>query len=265
MRPPKRKIFLGQTDDGRPIHITTDDLACHLQAIGGSNRGKSSFFEILMRDFIRHGEGFTLVDPHGSLYEKIVAWCAYHGSHKVRKIHLIEPGAEGWRVGIDPIGVPPHAQHSEAFDDYITDGVFAVMDAFAQAWGGEDINKMATYQRYGMKRLHTRWTPLARIDIYDDPTVKGAMLFQDGDAPGIVPGKDYEIPDSEIHGISYLLTDKPRVLIIGIGGGFDIKWDRPLSTPINFDLGRGRRSLVSRPSVELPSAIRRPILTHATG
>jgi len=108
-----------------------------------------------------------------------------------------------------------------------------------------DSKLMATYQRYGMKHLYTRWTPLARIDIEDDPTVKGAMLLQDGDAPGYVPGKDYEIPDSEIHGISYLLTEKPKVLIIGIGGGFDIKWavDRDASEITAVEINAGTLDL----------------------
>ena len=134
MKWPNRKILLGYTEDDKPVYITSEHLYHHLHAIGGSDRGKSSFFEILMREFIRKGDGFTLVDPHGSLSEKVVAWCARHDAHKHRTIHLIEPGAEGWRVGINPLAVPPGAEHSEYMDDYLTDRVFAVMDALAQSW-----------------------------------------------------------------------------------------------------------------------------------
>ena len=148
MQRPNKKILLGRTDDGKPVHITYGQLYEHLHAIGGSNFGKSSFFAILMRAFIRDGAGFTLLDPHGELCERMVAWCARHDAHKIRKIHLVEPGAEGWRVGINPLAVPAGAELSKYRDDYLVDRVFAVMDAVAEAWGGEDINRMATYQRY---------------------------------------------------------------------------------------------------------------------
>jgi len=74
----------------------------------------------------------------------------------------------------------------------------------------------------------TRWTPLARIDILEDPTVgskngPGACLFQDGDAPGQMPEKGWNPPPGQIHGIAYEVKKAPKVLVIGIGGGLDLK------------------------------------------
>ena len=71
--------------------------------------------------------------------------------------------------------------------------------------------------------LATAWTPLARIDILVDPSVGGACLFQDGDAPGQMPGKEWKPPAGQIHGISYEVKKAPKVLVIGVGGGLDIK------------------------------------------
>jgi hypothetical protein len=74
----------------------------------------------------------------------------------------------------------------------------------------------------------TEWTPLARIDILVDTSVGskngvGACLFQDGDAPGQMPEKGWVPPPGQIHAIAYEVKKAPKVLVIGIGGGLDIK------------------------------------------
>jgi hypothetical protein len=71
--------------------------------------------------------------------------------------------------------------------------------------------------------LKTEWSPLGRIDIVSDPTVAGACLFQDGDAPGQMPHIDHVTSPLHIHSIGYQVKESPNVLIIGIGGGLDIK------------------------------------------
>lgn len=78
-------------------------------------------------------------------------------------------------------------------------------------------------ETFGQQTLATRWSPLGRIDIVEDPQVSGAVLLQDGDAPGQMPAADHVFPEGQIHGISYVIRDEPAVLIIGIGGGLDVK------------------------------------------
>ncbi|MCA8972506.1 MAG: hypothetical protein KDC95_22145, partial [Planctomycetes bacterium] len=92
-----------------------------------------------------------------------------------------------------------------------------------------------TYTSHGKKILATRWSPLGRIDIVEDHLVgakvvdggterveEGACLFQDGDAPGQMPHRNWKPPAAQIHGISYVIKKEPKVLIIGIGGGLDL-------------------------------------------
>lgn len=83
---------------------------------------------------------------------------------------------------------------------------------------------LATAERLDRKHLAGTWTPLARLDVYEEPTVGGAVLFQDGDAPAFMPGTQHRYPDSEIHSVSYVVSERPNVLIIGVGGGLDVKW-----------------------------------------
>lgn len=84
-------------------------------------------------------------------------------------------------------------------------------------------------EHYKQKTLETRWSPLGRIDIVEDPTVpgtngeNGACLFQDGDAPGQMPHRDWAVPAGQIHALSYEIKKEPKALIIGIGGGLDLK------------------------------------------
>ena len=78
----KKKPQLGKTEDGTSVCITSEQLPAHLHRPGGSARGNSRVFETLIRERVRKGEGFTLLDPHGSVYDRAVAWCARHGAHK---------------------------------------------------------------------------------------------------------------------------------------------------------------------------------------
>lgn len=87
-------------------------------------------------------------------------------------------------------------------------------------------------KQHGQAILATRWSPLGRIDIVEDPLVaavgddgkveSGACLFQDGDAPGQMPHRNWKTPEAQIHGLSYVIKKTPKVLIVGIGGGLDI-------------------------------------------
>ncbi len=63
-----RTTWRGQ---GRPFGIRRADRLSHLYMIGMTGVGKSTLFETLVGEDLRHGEGFALLDPHGDLYELI--------------------------------------------------------------------------------------------------------------------------------------------------------------------------------------------------
>jgi hypothetical protein len=46
--------------------------------IGSSGSGKSKFLEWLIRQDLNNGQGFCLIDPHGTLYRDVLDYCAHH-------------------------------------------------------------------------------------------------------------------------------------------------------------------------------------------
>ncbi|WP_299211963.1 type IV secretion system DNA-binding domain-containing protein [uncultured Tateyamaria sp.] len=75
----------------------------HLQVVGLSGQGKSYFLEYLIRQDIKNGAGVCLIDPHGEVYDNLVAWLAANNLHKEHRIHLINPAMQKWSVGYNPL------------------------------------------------------------------------------------------------------------------------------------------------------------------
>lgn len=58
-------------DEQRPFGIKQADRRSHLYLIGKTGTGKSTLLETFMRHDLLAGNGFTLLDPHGDLVERI--------------------------------------------------------------------------------------------------------------------------------------------------------------------------------------------------
>src|SRR5438270_8960314 len=54
--------------------IRRADRRAHMYIIGKTGTGKSTLLETLIRQDIQSGEGLLLIDPHGDLVEKVLAW-----------------------------------------------------------------------------------------------------------------------------------------------------------------------------------------------
>jgi len=128
-----KALNLGRNINRRHLSLSPDDRATHMHVLGASKRGKSKFLESLIRQDIRLGHGVCVLDPHGTLYEATLNWCARYGLGAHRKIHLIDPNDLDWTVGIDPLRCD-----DPTYLAYVVDGL---VDACAQVWGGEDSNK----------------------------------------------------------------------------------------------------------------------------
>lgn len=122
---------LGKRKRGGDLSLKDDQRAIHLHVVGGSGRGKSTLLEHMLRQDISVGRGVCLLDPHGSLYEALVRWCTRHDIGRYRRVHLVEPRAREWCFGFNPLDFEP---------DALTAGVNSVVNAFAQVWGGEDLD-----------------------------------------------------------------------------------------------------------------------------
>ena len=78
-------ILLGTTSSGRKIWLPRDDRKLHTHILGAPRRGKSRMMEHMIRSDIENGDGLLLLDPHGELYDRVVAWCAAENLFKQRE------------------------------------------------------------------------------------------------------------------------------------------------------------------------------------
>ena len=128
-----RPVSIGMGVNEAPVFLTPEQRSTHMQVIGASGRGKTKFLEQMIRQDIEHRHGLCLIDPHGTLYSEMVAWCARYGLHRRRRIHLIDPNDPEWTVGFDPL------RHDDP--EQVPLAVDAAVEVCAQVWGGEDTNR----------------------------------------------------------------------------------------------------------------------------
>ena len=126
---------LGTTRKGRTLGLSSEERSRHVHVVGASGTGKSKLLESMIRQDILSpsGHGLCLIDPHGTLADSIVEWCAALKIGKYRRIHVIDAKDETWAAGFNPLreggGIDLNAR------------VGAMVATCAEVWGGEDINQ----------------------------------------------------------------------------------------------------------------------------
>src|SRR5713226_718577 len=92
--------LLGYDARERPLFLEPEEARTHEHVIGSSGSGKSKYLESRMREYLKNGQGFALADPHGTLYEDIVAYCAHYALD--RDIILMNVSQPDCIVGFNP-------------------------------------------------------------------------------------------------------------------------------------------------------------------
>ena len=72
---PQEGILLGVKKAGQvnhEIYIAKDSLARHLYIMGQTGTGKSTLLKTMITDCLNKNEGFTVIDPHGDLYDEVL-------------------------------------------------------------------------------------------------------------------------------------------------------------------------------------------------
>jgi hypothetical protein len=85
--------------------IKEADRRTHLYIVGASGAGKSKFLEFLIRQDIKKGNGFGVIDPHGDLIEDIKGYLALAlpKDELKERIVLIDPTDEEYTVSFNPL------------------------------------------------------------------------------------------------------------------------------------------------------------------
>src|SRR5882762_9907632 len=108
-----------------------------MHVIGSSGSGKSRFLESMIRGDLKNRQGFCLVDPHGELYDSVLAYCARHALDRdVVLLNLSEPGQI---VGFNPFRKMPGGDISVQVDRRIA--------ATMHAWGVKNADDTPTLAR----------------------------------------------------------------------------------------------------------------------
>lgn len=70
-----KPLHLGFNAIKKPVNLTSDRKTHH-HVIGSSGSGKSKFLEQMIRGDLEARQGLCLIDPHGTLYNAVVKYCA---------------------------------------------------------------------------------------------------------------------------------------------------------------------------------------------
>ncbi len=111
----------------KPFGIWERDRAFHMHVIGKTGTGKTTLLENLIRQDIDAGRGLTLVDPHGDLALRVLAYARACGRNVIY-LDAADPGA--------PVGYNPLKQIADAHIPLAVSGLMEVFKKrFADAWG----------------------------------------------------------------------------------------------------------------------------------
>lgn len=136
----KRKdVLLGKTvKEGRGVYIDPKDRSTHVHIIGATGTGKSKAMEHMIREDIKAGNGLCLIDPHGRLFEDVVKWCETKRLLGKREIILFNPAEEEYTFGFNPL---------KSISGELSFHVDTMVNAVAQVWGGENLDRTPTLKR----------------------------------------------------------------------------------------------------------------------
>ena len=99
--------WLGQHDSS---FLTQQQRSTHTYVIGQPGTGKSRALEAWMLQDIVSGQGLGLIDPHGDLFQRVLARLA-NMPQTWRRVVILDPHDPMWTVGFNPLeavaGLPP--------------------------------------------------------------------------------------------------------------------------------------------------------------
>jgi hypothetical protein len=134
MKPP---LLLGYDALKRPISLAPEDRNIHMHVIGASGSGKSKFLEWMIRGDLKNRQGFCLLDPHGTLYNDVVNYCAHRVlGREIIPLNLSSPESI---VGFNPFQKANIASVAVQVDRRIA--------ATMHAWNVEGTDQTPTLER----------------------------------------------------------------------------------------------------------------------
>jgi len=164
-----KKYKIGRNGiNGNPIFIDEASMQKHWMLIGGTGRGKSKLLEPRCRYHIRKNHGMMVLDPHGSLYDDLLAYATAAGYRN--RIIAINPNDTEYSVGLNFLANP-----------WLDEAALAsqVMKAIAKVFGqneGDVLPRLERWQRNLLMSLIAAKLTLA--DMLDFLSISNPMYRQ---------------------------------------------------------------------------------------
>lgn len=164
-------LDLGQVaGTGRRLILPAEARSMHLHVCGGTGVGKSKFLEHLIRQDIiawrRSRCGMLLLDPHGSLYDNVIAWLARHDLD--RPVVPIDLRRDDWVVGYNLLRKRRQATAAVVVD--------AIIEAMAHVWGQGGTDQTPLFARWAGNVLHALYesgqTLAEAVPLLDEPAAR---------------------------------------------------------------------------------------------
>ncbi len=202
---PVGTVALGRSDR-RSVALGRRSLLEHSHVIGTTGGGKTNFLEHLIRQSIKNGDGVCVIDPHGahrtSLFNSLIGWLFAEGYHKKRRIHLIDPNAQSYVTGFNPLALPdPRTSVSVVAD--------TTLQAFEKVWGDEQTHGKPTIRRI----LKATFAALAELRL---TLAEAELLFDHHDTHGVRRLALSKLTDRYAHKV---LSDLDQLAQADRGGG----------------------------------------------
>lgn len=139
-----QRKFLGFVQDNpgsppRPLDLNEEDRRkTHMLVLGSPGSGKSKSLEWCGRGDILDGQGFGLVDIHGSLYQGVKRWLSYN-YFLDRNVILLDPSGGEHILGFNPF----RPKQGVLLDVQVA----GMVQALLRVWGAENTNETPTLDR----------------------------------------------------------------------------------------------------------------------
>jgi DNA helicase HerA-like ATPase len=143
-------LSLGQvTGRTLPLALPRDVRNTHLYVCGGTGTGKSKFLEHLIRQDLLNWHkskcGMLILDPHGSLYDSLIDWMAWH------KLDLpivpIDLRQQEWVIAYNVL------RRRQSADPAVV--AHNVIDAMAYVWGQGGTDQTPLFARWAGNIIRT--------------------------------------------------------------------------------------------------------------
>ncbi len=141
-----KELVLGTSETGNNVCLSPAiRKGTHTHVVGGSGTGKSKFLESLIRQDLREGQPFCLIDWHGTLFDGVLRYCAenqiglpQYGFADFRNVLILDPSKPDFITGFNPF-----QKYSGATSAQVSN----LISATVKPWGMKDTRETPTLER----------------------------------------------------------------------------------------------------------------------